>query len=119
GAAGSGGTLFEELGFTYAGPVDGHDMPQLLAFLRAARARTTGLVLIHAINQKGKGYAPAEASADKYHGVAKFDVPSGAQQKSKANSPSYTSVFGNALTEIAADDSRIVGVTAAMPSGLG
>ena len=119
GAAGSGGTLFEELGFTYVGPVDGHDMPQLLAVLRAAKARATGPVLIHAITQKGKGYAPAEASADKYHGVAKFDVPSGTQQKSKANAPSYTSVFGNALTEIAADDSRIVGVTAAMPSGTG
>ena len=116
---GTGGTLFEELGFTYIGPVDGHDMSQLLPVLRAARARATGPVLIHALTVKGKGYAPAEASADKYHGVAKFDVASGKQAKGKSNAPAYTSVFGNALTEEAARDSRIVAVTAAMPSGTG
>ena len=116
---GTGGTLFEELGFTYIGPVDGHDMSQLLPVLRAARARATGPVLIHALTVKGKGYAPAEASADKYHGVAKFDVVSGKQAKGKSNAPAYTSVFGNALTEEAARDSRIVAVTAAMPSGTG
>ena len=93
------GTLFEELGFSYLGPIDGHDMSQLLPVLRAAKARADGPVLIHACTVKGKGYAPAESSADKYHGVAKFDVVSGAQQKSKANAPSFTSVFGNALTQ--------------------
>jgi 1-deoxy-D-xylulose-5-phosphate synthase len=116
---GTGGTLFEELGFTYIGPVDGHDLSELLPVLRAARARATGPVLIHALTVKGKGYAPAEASADKYHGVAKFDVVSGKQAKGKSNAPAYTSVFGNALTEEAARDSRIVAVTAAMPSGTG
>ncbi len=114
-----GGTLFEELGFSYIGPVDGHDMPSLLATLRAARARATGPVLIHAVTVKGKGYAPAESSADKYHGVAKFDVASGAQAKSKSNAPAYTAVFGQALTDEAARDGRIVAITAAMPSGTG
>jgi len=114
-----GGTLFEELGFSYIGPVDGHDMPALLATLRAAKARASGPVLIHAITVKGKGYAPAETSADKYHGVAKFDVASGTQAKSKSNAPAYTSVFGQTLTDEAARDGRIVGITAAMPSGTG
>ncbi|MEL6800069.1 MAG: 1-deoxy-D-xylulose-5-phosphate synthase [Pseudomonadota bacterium] len=114
-----GGTMFEELGFSYVGPVDGHDLSELLPVLRAAHARTTGPVLIHCCTVKGKGYAPAEASADKYHGVAKFDVASGTQQKSKSNAPSYTSVFGNALTAAAAKDQRVVAVTAAMPSGTG
>ena len=114
-----GGTLFEELGFSYIGPVDGHDMPTLLATLRAARSRAAGPVLIHAITKKGKGYAPAETSADKYHGVAKFDVDTGVQAKAKSNAPAYTSVFGNALTEAAARDPRIVALTAAMPSGTG
>jgi 1-deoxy-D-xylulose-5-phosphate synthase len=114
-----GGTLFEELGFTYIGPIDGHSMPELLATLRAARARATGPVLIHALTVKGKGYAPAEASADKYHGVGKFDIASGAQAKSKSNAPSYTGVFGSALTAEAADDPRIVAITAAMPGGTG
>jgi 1-deoxy-D-xylulose-5-phosphate synthase len=114
-----GGTLFEELGFTYIGPVDGHDMPQLLATLRAARTRATGPVLIHAVTVKGKGYAPAESSADKYHGVAKFDVISGTQAKSRSNAPAYTSVFGQTLTEEAARDGKIVAITAAMPSGTG
>jgi 1-deoxy-D-xylulose-5-phosphate synthase len=114
-----GGTLFEELGLDYIGPVDGHDLPQLLATLRAAKTRATGPVLIHAITVKGKGYAPAENAADKYHGVAKFDVISGAQAKSVSNAPAYTSVFGNALTEAAVRDGKIVAVTAAMPSGTG
>ncbi|MDT8857873.1 1-deoxy-D-xylulose-5-phosphate synthase [Paracoccaceae bacterium Fryx2] len=114
-----GGTLFEELGFTYIGPVDGHNMGQLLATLRAARARATGPVLIHALTVKGKGYAPAERAPDKYHGVGTFDVASGTQAKAKSNAPSYTGVFGTALTEEAARDPRIVAVTAAMPSGTG
>ena len=114
-----GGTLFEELGFSYIGPIDGHDMPSLLATLRAAKTRATGPILIHAVTVKGKGYAPAENAADKYHGVAKFDVISGTQAKSKSNAPAYTSVFGNALTTEAARDGKIVGITAAMPSGTG
>ncbi len=114
-----GRTLFEELGFDYIGPIDGHDMGQVLAALRAAKTRARGPVLIHAITVKGKGYAPAEAAADKYHGVAKFDVISGAQAKAKSNAPAYTSVFGQALCDQAARDGRIIGVTAAMPSGTG
>ena len=113
------GTLFEELGFDYIGPINGHDMSQLLPVLRAARARAKGPVLIHCCTVKGKGYAPAEQSADKYHGVSKFDIASGAQAKSKPNAPSYTSVFGKALTQQAEADPDIVAVTAAMPSGTG
>ena len=112
-------TLFEELGFQYIGPINGHDMKQLLPVLRAARTRGTGPVLIHCCTVKGKGYAPAETSADRYHGVGKFDVTSGKQVKGKANAPSYTSVFGHALSQLARTDSRIVGITAAMPSGTG
>jgi 1-deoxy-D-xylulose-5-phosphate synthase len=119
GAAGGQGTLFEELGFTYVGPIDGHDMGQLLPVLRAARARASGPMLIHVLTKKGKGYAPAETSADKYHGVAKFDVASGQQAKGKSNAPAYTKVFGETLTDEAARDPRIVAVTAAMPSGTG
>ena len=119
GAVGSGGTLFEELGFQYIGPIDGHDMDQLLAVLRTAKVRATGPVLIHCCTVKGKGYAPAETSADKYHGVGKFDVASGTQAKTKANAPSFTSVFGTALTRLAERDASIVGITAAMPSGTG
>ena len=115
----SGRTLFEELGFSYIGPIDGHNMPQLLATLRAAKTRARGPVLIHVITKKGKGYVPAETSDDKYHGVAKFDVVSGAQVKSKSNAPAYTAVFGETLTDCAARDGRIVAVTAAMPSGTG
>lgn len=114
-----GGTLFEELGFTYIGPIDGHSMPELLATLRAARARATGPVLIHALTVKGKGYAPAESAADKYHGVSKFDVATGTQAKAKSNAPAYTAVFGQTLTAMAAEDPTIVGITAAMPSGTG
>jgi 1-deoxy-D-xylulose-5-phosphate synthase len=113
------GTFFEELGFEYIGPVNGHDVAELLHVLRAARARATGPVRIHACTVKGKGYAPAEGSADKYHGVSRFDVESGQQAKSRPNAPSYTSVFGNALAEAAARDPSVVAVTAAMPSGTG
>ncbi|MEM9852681.1 MAG: 1-deoxy-D-xylulose-5-phosphate synthase, partial [Pseudomonadota bacterium] len=114
-----GGTLFEELGFTYVGPIDGHDMEQLLNVLRTARARATGPMLIHAITKKGKGYAPAEKSADRYHGVSKFDVVSGEQRKAVPNAPSYTGVFAKALISQAEKDERIVGITAAMPDGTG
>ena len=113
------GTFFEELGFDYVGPIDGHDMRELLQVLRAARARATGPVLIHACTIKGKGYAPAEGSTDKYHGVSKFDVATGEMSKSASNAPSYTSVFGATLTEIAARDPKVVAVTAAMPAGTG
>ena len=116
---GHGGTLFQEFGFDYMGPIDGHDMEQLLTALRAAKVRSDGPVLIHAITTKGKGYAPAEASDDCYHGVAKFDVATGQQKKAKANAPSYTAVFGETLTNMAAEDPTIVAVTAAMPSGTG
>ena len=114
-----GGTLFEEFGFDYIGPIDGHDMGQLLTTLRAAKARATGPVLIHCVTVKGKGYAPAEGADDKYHGVAKFDVATGAQVKAKSNAPSYTQVFGEKLTEMAARDPKIVAITAAMPGGTG
>ncbi len=114
-----GGTLFEELGFSYVGPVDGHDMDQLLPLLRTVKARATGPVLIHAVTKKGKGYAPAERAADKGHATAKFDVMTGAQAKAKSNAPSYTSVFGRMLTDLAARDDKIVAVTAAMPDGTG
>ena len=114
-----GATLFEELGFTYVGPVDGHDMPSLLQTLRATRARTTGPVLIHVVTKKGKGYAPAENAPDKYHGVNKFDPVTGEQKKSVANAPNYTKVFGQTLTDEAARDPRICAITAAMPSGTG
>jgi 1-deoxy-D-xylulose-5-phosphate synthase len=119
GATGTGGTLFEELGFSYVGPIDGHDMTQLLPVLRSVKTRATGPVLIHCCTAKGKGYAPAEKADDKFHGVAKFDIDSGTQQKSKPNAPSYTSVFGNTLTKAAEEDPKIVAVTAAMPSGTG
>ncbi|MBT8410186.1 MAG: 1-deoxy-D-xylulose-5-phosphate synthase, partial [Octadecabacter sp.] len=119
GAVGGSATLFEELGFQYMGPIDGHDMGQLLTVLRAARTRATGPVLIHACTVKGKGYAPAEGSDDKYHGVAKFNVATGVQAKSRPNAPSYTKVFGESLVKQAELDSKIVGITAAMPSGTG
>ncbi|WP_299615735.1 1-deoxy-D-xylulose-5-phosphate synthase [uncultured Tateyamaria sp.] len=115
----SRGTFFEELGFDYIGPIDGHDMGQVLSVLRAARTRATGPVLIHACTVKGKGYAPAEGSADKYHGVSKFDVETGEQSKGKSNAPAYTSVFGETLADLAARDPSIVAITAAMPSGTG
>ena len=113
------GTLFEELGFDYVGPIDGHDLDQLLPVLRAVRARATGPVLIHCCTVKGKGYAPAEAAADRGHGVSKFDPATGTQAKSNPGAPSYTAVFGESLTAAAARDDRIVAVTAAMPDGTG
>lgn len=119
GSSGSRGTLFEELGFQYVGPIDGHDMGLLLGVLRSVKVQTTGPVLIHCCTIKGKGYAPAERSVDKYHGVGRFDVATGTQAKAKANAPSYTSVFGNALTRLASLDAKIVGITAAMPAGTG
>ena len=112
-------TLFEKLGFNYIGPIDGHDMSQLLPVLRAARARADGPTLIHCVTVKGKGYAPAENSADKYHGVSKFNVASGKQNKSVSNAPSYTGIFGEALVAEAERDSRVVAITAAMPDGTG
>ncbi len=114
-----GGTLFEEFGFSYIGPIDGHDMAQLLGTLRAAKARASGPVLIHCVTVKGKGYGPAEGADDKYHGVAKFDVATGAQVKGKSNAPTYTQVFGETLTAEAARDPKIVAITAAMPGGTG
>ncbi|CUA95094.1 1-deoxy-D-xylulose-5-phosphate synthase [Pannonibacter indicus] len=115
----TGGTLFEELGFYYVGPVDGHNMDHLLPVLKNVRDTHQGPVLIHVVTQKGKGYAPAEGAKDKYHGVARFDVITGKQDKPKANAPSYTSVFARALVEEAERDEKIVGVTAAMPDGTG
>jgi len=115
-----GGSLFEEMGFYYIGPVDGHNLDHLLPILRNIyNSKHEGPVLIHAITQKGKGYMPAEASDDKMHGVKKFDVVTGAQQKSSANIPSYTKVFGQSLIKEAAKDDKIVGITAAMPGGTG
>ncbi|MDQ7079831.1 MAG: 1-deoxy-D-xylulose-5-phosphate synthase [Paracoccaceae bacterium] len=114
-----GGTLFEELGFSYVGPIDGHDVDQLLAVLRTVRERATGPMLIHVLTKKGKGYGPAEASADKYHGVSRFNVVSGEQVKAKSNAPSYTRVFADALITEASHDDRIIAVTAAMPDGTG
>ncbi len=115
----TGGTLFEELGFFYVGPIDGHNLDHLLPVLRNVRDAKDGPILVHIVTQKGKGYAPAEASADKYHGVVKFDVATGKQVKSKANAPSYTKVFGESLVKEARKDDRIVAITAAMPSGTG
>ncbi|TMV05545.1 1-deoxy-D-xylulose-5-phosphate synthase [Ruegeria sediminis] len=114
-----GGTLFEELGFSYIGPIDGHDMGQLLPILRTVKARATGPILIHALTRKGKGYAPAERARDRGHATAKFDVVTGKQHKAPSNAPSYTSVFGKSLVEEAGRDDKIVAVTAAMPDGTG
>ena len=115
----TGGTLFEELGFYYVGPIDGHNLEHLLPVLKNVRDTIDGPVLIHVVTQKGKGYGPAEAAADKYHGVNKFDVITGAQAKAPANAPSYTKVFADSLIQEARDDKRIVAITAAMPSGTG
>jgi 1-deoxy-D-xylulose-5-phosphate synthase len=114
-----GGTLFEELGFSYIGPIDGHDMEQLLPVLRTLHQRATGPVLLHILTKKGKGYAPAENARDKGHATAKFDVLTGKQVKATSNAPSYTSVFGKTLVEEAARDDKICAVTAAMPDGTG
>ncbi|MEL6817032.1 MAG: 1-deoxy-D-xylulose-5-phosphate synthase [Pseudomonadota bacterium] len=115
----SGGTLFEELGFFYVGPIDGHNFHHLLPVLKNARDAGVGPIMIHVVTQKGKGYAPAEQAADKYHGVAKFDVITGTQSKPKPNAPAYTKVFGGALAQEGREDDRIVAITAAMPSGTG
>jgi 1-deoxy-D-xylulose-5-phosphate synthase len=115
----TGGTMFEELGFYYVGPIDGHNLAHLLPVLKNVRDAETGPILLHVVTQKGKGYAPAEASADKYHGVVTFDVVTGAQAKAKANAPSYTKVFGESLIKEARKDDKIVAITAAMPSGTG
>src|SRR5205807_7995446 len=115
----TGGTLFEELGFYYVGPIDGHNLEHLVPVLRNVRDTENGPILVHVVTQKGKGYAPAEASSDRYHGVVKFDVATGKQAKAQANAPSYTKVFGESLVKEARKDDKIVAVTAAMPSGTG
>jgi 1-deoxy-D-xylulose-5-phosphate synthase len=115
----TGGTLFEELGFYYVGPIDGHNLEHLIPVLKNARESKYGPILIHCVTQKGKGYAPAEQAADKYHGVSKFDVITGAQAKAKPNAPTYTKVFAQSLIEEAERDDKIVAVTAAMPDGTG
>ena len=114
-----GGTLFEELGFSYIGPIDGHDLDQLLPVLRTAHARATGPILIHVLTKKGKGYAPAENARDKGHATAKFDVLTGVQAKAASNAPSYTKVFAQSLIRAAETDDKIVAITAAMPDGTG
>ena len=115
----TGGTLFEELGFYYVGPIDGHNLDHLVPVLKNVRDAENGPILIHVVTQKGKGYAPAEASSDKYHGVVKFDVATGKQAKAQANAPSYTKVFGESLVKEARKDDKIVAITAAMPGGTG
>ncbi|MGN0932454.1 1-deoxy-D-xylulose-5-phosphate synthase [Falsigemmobacter intermedius] len=114
-----GGTLFESLGISYIGPIDGHDLDQLLPVLRAAKSRATGPVLIHVLTKKGKGYAPAERARDKGHATGKFDVVTGEQVKAPSNAPSYTSVFAKSLIREAESDGKIVAITAAMPDGTG
>jgi len=115
----TGGTMFEELGFYYVGPIDGHNMDQLLPVLKNVRDSGTGPIIVHVRTQKGKGYAPAEKSADKYHGVVKFDVATGVQAKAKSNAPAFQKVFGESLIKEAQKDDKIIGITAAMPSGTG
>lgn len=115
----TGGTLFEEMGFYYVGPIDGHKLEHLLPVLRNVRAMQEGPILVHVVTQKGKGYEPAEDSADKYHGVSKFNVITGTQSKAAPKAPSYTKVFAKALIEEARRDEKIVAITAAMPSGTG
>jgi 1-deoxy-D-xylulose-5-phosphate synthase len=115
----TGGTLFEELGFYYVGPVDGHDLDALIPILENVRDASEGPMLVHVVTRKGKGYGPAEAAADKYHGVQKFDVVSGVQAKAEPGPPSYTGVFAKALLAEAERDDKVVAITAAMPSGTG
>jgi 1-deoxy-D-xylulose-5-phosphate synthase len=115
----TGGTLFDELGFFYVGPIDGHNIDHLLPVLENVRDMKNGPILVHVVTQKGKGYEPAEKSADKYHGVVKFDVATGAQQKSKTAAPQYTKVFAESLIKEARKDDKVVAITAAMPSGTG
>lgn len=114
-----GGTLFEQLGFSYVGPIDGHDMDQLLPLLRTVKQRATGPILIHVLTKKGKGYAPAEAARDKGHARAKFNVITGKQKKTPSNAPSYTNVFSDYLLKAAAENDKICAITAAMPDGTG
>src|SRR6201999_2890052 len=114
-----GGTLFEELGFYYVGPIDGHNLEHLIPVLENVRDTRNGPILVHVVTKKGKGYPPAEASADKYHGVTKFNVLTGEQKKSNSKAPAYQKVFGEALIAEAKKDERIVAITAAMPSGTG
>jgi 1-deoxy-D-xylulose-5-phosphate synthase len=115
----TGGTLFDELGFFYVGPIDGHNIDHLLPVLKNVRDAGNGPFLVHVVTQKGKGYEPAEKSADKYHGVVKFDVATGAQQKAKASAPAYQKVYGESLIKEARKDPKVVAITAAMPSGTG
>jgi len=115
----TGGTLFDELGFFYVGPIDGHNIDHLLPVLKNVRDMKNGPILVHVVTKKGKGYEPAEKSADKYHGVVKFDVATGAQQKSKTAAPQYTKVYAESLIKEARKDDKIVAITAAMPSGTG
>ncbi len=116
----SGGTLFNELGFYYIGPIDGHNLDSLIQILNnAKKSKYKGPILVHAITQKGKGYKPAEDSKDKFHGVSKFNVITGEQSKSKSNTPAYTKVFANTLVKHAENDTKIIGITGAMPSGTG
>ncbi len=115
----TGGTLFEELGFYYVGPIDGHNLDHLLPILKNVRDMHGGPVLVHVVTKKGKGYPPAEAADDKYHGVSAFDVITGAQAKPKTNAPAYTKVFGEALLEAARRDDKVLAITAAMPQGTG
>src|SRR5215208_2373345 len=115
----TGGTMFEELGFYYVGPIDGHNLDHLIPVLKNVRDAKQGPILVHVVTQKGKGYEPAEKSADKYHGVVKFDVVTGVQAKAKSNAPQYTKVFADSLIKEARKDDKIVAVTAAMPSGTG
>ncbi len=115
----TGGTLFEELGFYYVGPIDGHNLNVLLTVLKNVRDAKRGPILVHVVTRKGKGYAPAEASDDKYHGVGRFNVVTGAQVVAKPNAPTYTKVFAQSLIEAARKDDKIVAITAAMPSGTG
>jgi 1-deoxy-D-xylulose-5-phosphate synthase len=115
----TGGTLFDELGFFYVGPIDGHNIDHLLPVLKNVRDMKNGPILVHVVTQKGKGYEPAEKSADKYHGVVKFDVATGAQQKSKTAAPQYTKVYAESLIKEARKDEKIVAITAAMPAGTG
>jgi 1-deoxy-D-xylulose-5-phosphate synthase len=115
----TGGTMFEELGFYYVGPIDGHNLDHLLPVLKNVRDMETGPILVHVVTQKGKGYGPAEAAADKYHAVVKFDVATGAQAKAKPNAPAYQNVVGASLVKEAEKDDKIVAITAAMPSGTG
>ncbi|WP_082359463.1 1-deoxy-D-xylulose-5-phosphate synthase [Bosea sp. AAP35] len=115
----TGGTLFDQLGFYYVGPIDGHNLDHLIPVLRNVRDAPNGPILVHVVTQKGKGYAPAEATTDKYHAVVKFDVASGVQEKAVSAAPSYTKVFSQALMQEAARDERLVAITAAMPSGTG